>query len=368
MFTSTMFSANILVVSITLHGISAQISGICVTHSAEIGRCLWVEQCPSVIQLIKQGKWLKLWPKLCGFEGNYPIVCCKILNVNIKPEYGAIAKRKCEQYITATTPTTTTTTTPFPPLVEKVTYYLVGGVNTYSLEFPHMALLGYGTEENIQWKCGGSLISEKFVLTAAHCIYSRFGQVAYVMLGVHQISSIKSFEERFYIKSIYQHPYYQPLQRYNDIALIELDRKVFIRPRSITPACLQIEKNIDSNIFIATGWGAVEVGGEINDILQKVNLTSAPFEICSRFYQPQRGLEKGLADESQICAGNVQEIGDTCQGDSGGPLQVKLDGTNLYTVLGITSFGVKCGLVPGVYTRVSYYIPWIESVVWPGNV
>ncbi|KAK9737486.1 Trypsin [Popillia japonica] len=65
-----------------------------------------------------------------------------------------------------------------------------------------------------------------------------------------------------------------------------------------------------------------------------------------------------------MCAGSLQGRGDTCQGDSGGPLQVKLEGTNLYTVLGVTSFGIKCGLLPAVYTRVSYYVPWIESIVW----
>lgn len=53
------------------------------------------------------------------------------------------------------------------------------------------------------------------------------------------------------------------------------------------------------------------------------------------------------------------------QGDSGGPLQYKPEGSKLYVVAGITSFGVKCGLIPSVYTRVSHYVTWIESIVWP---
>jgi secreted trypsin-like serine protease len=55
------------------------------------------------------------------------------------------------------------------------------------------------------------------------------------------------------------------------------------------------------------------------------------------------------------------------QGDSGGPLQVKNKRIScMYTIIGVTSFGSQCGIGdPGVYTRVSKYVPWIESVVWP---
>lgn len=59
------------------------------------------------------------------------------------------------------------------------------------------------------------------------------------------------------------------------------------------------------------------------------------------------------------------------QGDSGGPLQVKKENDYypIYSVVGVTSFGKACGIknVPGVYTRVSQYIPWIENIVWPQN-
>lgn len=82
--------------------------------------------------------------------------------------------------------------------------------------------------------------------------------------------------------------------------------------RGLKPSCLQLEKEVP-DIFIATGWGATEYGDDIHDILQKVNLTLIPIETCERTHRPGRGLEQGLIDDSQICAGSVQGRGDTCQ-------------------------------------------------------
>ncbi|XP_034246219.1 transmembrane protease serine 9-like [Thrips palmi] len=80
-------------------------------------------------------------------------------------------------------------------------------------------------------------------------------------------------------------------------------------------------------------------------------------------------LPRGLLDATQLCAGGGRHNRDTCQGDSGGPLQVKANPAGLpciHRIIGVVSFGQICGLgYPGVYTRVSAYVPWIESVVWP---
>lgn len=73
-------------------------------------------------------------------------------------------------------------------------------------------------------------------------------------------------------------------------------------------------------------------------------------------------------DESQYCAYDPQGKNDSCQGDSGGPLQYFADfKSDLATVAGIVSFGISCGTtLPGSYTRVAYYVDWIESIVWSG--
>lgn len=80
-----------------------------------------------------------------------------------------------------------------------------------------------------------------------------------------------------------------------------------------------------------------------------------------------KSLPSGIIT-SQLCAGELNGGKDTCQGDSGGPIQiVKNNPYCMYDIVGVTSFGKFCGFKnsPAVYTKVSYYIPWIESIVWP---
>jgi secreted trypsin-like serine protease len=80
--------------------------------------------------------------------------------------------------------------------------------------------------------------------------------------------------------------------------------------------------------------------------------------------------------QTQMCASgetSSRQTIDACQGDSGGPIQIKqissVNNENYYIVVGVTSFGASCGSsIPGVYTRVSEYLDWIEGIVWPNEV
>lgn len=76
-------------------------------------------------------------------------------------------------------------------------------------------------------------------------------------------------------------------------------------------------------------------------------------------------IKRGVIEDVQICAGTDGK--DTCQGDSGGPLAI-YDKENhcMYDVIGVTSLGKLCGsITPGIYTRVFYYLQWLENTVWP---
>lgn len=89
-------------------------------------------------------------------------------------------------------------------------------------------------------------------------------------------------------------------------------------------------------------------------------------EECRKLYGRHKRIPRGIL-QSQLCAGSRTGKQDTCQGDSGGPIQIMQQGNScIYYVIGITSFGKSCAVssAPGVYTKVSYYLDWIEEVVW----
>ncbi|KPI99106.1 Serine protease snake [Papilio xuthus] len=133
------------------------------------------------------------------------------------------------------------------------------------------------------------------------------------------------------------------------------------------PACLPVE-NVSHEKAVATGFGATRSKGDGSDLLEKVTLNKFSDQKCISSHRPQRNLNRGFDVNTQICYGDKNQSKDTCQGDSGGPLQVKNPHINcMYTVIGVTSFGNGCGTVglPGVYTNVIVYVPWIENIVWP---
>lgn len=103
----------------------------------------------------------------------------------------------------------------------------------------------------------------------------------------------------------------------------------------------------------------------------KTNVTSLRLEACGSTLGEynrkanQPSLRDGLS-QSQCCAYDPSAKNDACQGDSGGPLQYFENSSTTATVIGVVSFGISCGTaLPSVYTRVAYYLDWIEKIVWP---
>ncbi|XP_008548214.1 serine protease snake, partial [Microplitis demolitor] len=246
---------------------------------------------------------------------------------------------------------------------------IVGGTKAKPMEFPHMALIGYGQKE-IFWQCGGTLISDKFVLTAAHCIDSRDkGPATKVRVGlINSKDPGPSMQERNVIERI-THPDYKLPLRYNDIALIKLENPVDLNAE-VRPACLETEEILKDKKFIASGFGKTAYEAETgSDDLMKVTLDKIETDECKEKFKSEVGSKQmpdGLKD-TMICAGVMEGGKDTCQGDSGGPLQRVLHTPYCtYSVLGITSFGKFCAFKnsPAIYTRVYSYLDWIEKIVW----
>ncbi|XP_050087009.1 coagulation factor IX-like [Anopheles aquasalis] len=256
---------------------------------------------------------------------------------------------------------------------------IVGGEDAVKGEYPHMALLGRPSTGDsdgsgdlaIEWFCGGSLISNRFVLTAAHCAYNKMqNPPTIVRLGEHNLKDSQSpSRQDFGVQRIVHHPNFQ--HAYNDISLIELSARVIFN-QFIQPACLWSSNEDPVHPLVATGWGSMGYYGEQATFLQHVQIPLVANGVCNQRIFPSRRLRYGILG-MQMCAGDVNGGKDTCAGDSGGPLQVLVPEadrrsgkcSSFYYVVGVTSNGMICGTVnqPGIYSRVSCYIPWITQIL-----
>uniref|UniRef100_A0A336MSG3 CSON005854 protein n=1 Tax=Culicoides sonorensis TaxID=179676 RepID=A0A336MSG3_CULSO len=254
------------------------------------------------------------------------------------------------------------------PLCDATTPLIVGGTIAKPGEFPAMAALGYSDDysSEIKWRCGGTLISERYILTAAHCVKKASDRPIVVRLGEQNLATHNDGANPvdYQISQIITHPNYSIGSNYFDIALIRLAENVKFTSQ-IRPSCLWQTNQINSSKAIAIGWGSTGYTEESSDNLLKVDLNIYDNKACKRHYPEERRLSNGIVDE-QLCAGVADQLKDTCQGDSGGPLHVILpENPCVHYVIGVTSFGSYCGgKSPGVYSRVSSYIDWIENVVW----
>lgn len=352
------------------------------------GTCVKYYRCLSVLESVKENNL----PPLCSFVGMDPVLCCpdceltydarKAVNTTyagLLPKKGLKAFDKCIDYL-ATLPydcrnhNTVKYSFQWSKKMRCTLHHMsavapVGGEDAKRSEFPHMALLGYGENlESAQWLCAGSLISDRYVLTAAHCLgNSKSGPVRYIGLGILKRSDPKDTWQIYEVKTAISHPEYRPPKKYNDIALLETDKPVNFS-WLVLPACLHTPNEFLYEPQVhAAGWGYLGHGKPLADTLQSVRLQKFSTNECSSIYRPHRHLQRGFDENTQMCYGHHTEAKDTCSGDSGGPLAVFKNLACQYSVFGITSAGIECGQPgnAGLYTRIDPYLPWIESVVWP---
>ncbi|VVC96817.1 unnamed protein product [Leptidea sinapis] len=239
---------------------------------------------------------------------------------------------------------------------------IVGGNETTIQRYPFMSNMQYGVW-GIWWyqACGGSLITTRAVLSAAHCFYMDSPSSWRVILGTSWASSGGTTYE---VSNLIWHPGYDPSTLDNDVAIVKLARSaVLSNSVGIGRVAAPSYELPDGSVTYAVGWGTLSSGGSSPETLQHVDLNVINQEICAQRYLQLKSLP-GNEDwpditPGMLCVGALDVGGkDACQGDSGGPL---VHDRNV--LVGITSWGYGCAhpTYPGVNTRVSVYYKWVMS-------
>jgi len=236
----------------------------------------------------------------------------------------------------------------------------VNGEETEVNEFPWQVGLVDADWGYSPW-CGGTLISDQWVLTAAHCTDGMAASGLEVLVAEHDYSTESETQSlRIKVSEIINHLDYDSMTTDSDFALVKLEYAIdFEAYPHIRPACLpqSDENDYDGYSAIVSGWGTTSSGGQLSNYLQFVDVNVLSNAVCTDSY----GYSSREITEQMMCA-NVEGGGkDSCQGDSGGPLVTP--NPDLYEVIGVVSWGYGCAEAdyPGVYARVSKQLEWIES-------
>ncbi|XP_043652928.1 serine protease 7 [Drosophila teissieri] len=370
-----------------LHNVEAQ--GTCINPNQKQGRCMSVYDCQSLLSVLQQTyvspeerTFLRNSQCLNGV-GRQPYVCC-----TSDRSFGS-------QETTSGAPPPTSTSSsprgqegqpsqgsvlPSPPKCGPHSFSnkVYNGNDTAIDEFNWMALLEYvDNRGRRELSCGGSLINNRYVLTAAHCVIgaveTEVGRLTTVRLGEYDTSKDVDCVDEICNQPILQlgieqaivHPQYDPANknRIHDIALLRLDQPVLLN-EYIQPVCLPLVSTRmainTGELLVVSGWGRTTTARK-STIKQRLDLPVNDHDYCARKFAT-RNIH---LISSQLCVGG-EFYRDSCDGDSGGPLMRRGFDQAWYQE-GVVSFGNRCGLEgwPGVYTRVADYMDWILETIRP---
>lgn len=318
------------------------------------GVCVNIRACPYLLNILQtQGTAASnyLLQRVCRYEGRNPIVCCPTDDSRDSKEirenpYGPLQPPDCG--------------------FSNITHHrVVGGVPAEPGAWPWIAALGYQNKADPsqpKWLCGGSLISSRHILTAAHCVVR--DDLYTVRIGDLDLRDDNDGVQpvQMGIDRVIIHPQYSTSSTVNDIAIIRLSDEVPLSDY-VRPICLPVAPNLRNNNFVRAfpfiaGWGSLASQGPGSPTLMEVQVPVVTNAACKDAYAR---FKNAVIDDRVLCAGYTRGGKDACQGDSGGPLM--LPQHQHFFQIGVVSYGYKCALAgyPGVYTRVTDFLDFITS-------
>uniref|UniRef100_A0A8D1ZK12 Coagulation factor XI n=1 Tax=Sus scrofa TaxID=9823 RepID=A0A8D1ZK12_PIG len=236
----------------------------------------------------------------------------------------------------------------------KIKPRIVGGTKSVLGEWPWQITV-HITSPTQRHLCGGSIIGNQWILTAAHCFNEvESPRILRVYSGILNQSEIKEDTFFFGVQEVIIHDQFEAAETGYDIALLKLETTINYTD-SQRPICLPSkgDRNVMYTDCWVTGWGYTKLRDKIQNTLQKAKIPLVTNEECQAGYRSHKITNK------MICAGYKEGGKDACKGDSGGPLSCKHN--EVWHLVGITSWGEGCAQRerPGVYTRVVEYVDWI---------
>lgn len=230
---------------------------------------------------------------------------------------------------------------------------IVGGQVTEIEDFPYQA----SVQLHGQHLCGGAIIGDYFILTAAHCFEQPWTELDYtVRLGSTQHAT---GGELLSLRQIIRHAGYNAVTHDNDLALLLLHGSLnYTQQLQAVPMASAQDELTPDTVLHVSGWGYQSEQGDegVSPVLRYVDVGHVETAVCRRAYRKVLPITQRM-----LCA--ARDGQDSCQGDSGGPLVGYQPGSTQGKLYGIVSWGLGCAKpeYPGVYTSVAAFRSWIDA-------